>query len=138
MASERQRLRCLSSNVRGMSRFFWFSVEFGLVRGAGGLEVYGSGLLSSPGEISHAIEAPDVQRYPFQLEWVVNQAFEIDRYQPVLFIVDSFEHLYRLVQELELWIVQGRLDNVAPGEPVVRQEDLQSFLAASAASGEAG
>ena len=52
-----------------------------------------------------------------QLEWVVNQYFEIDHYQPLLFIVDSFDHLFELVGELERWMREGRLDNVSPGEP---------------------
>ena len=42
-----------------------------------------------------------MQRYPFQIEWVVNQHFEIDHYQPLLFVVDSFDHLFTLVDELE-------------------------------------
>jgi phenylalanine-4-hydroxylase len=117
----------LTSIVRAMARFFWFTIEFGLMRAGSGLKVYGSGLLSSYGEIEHAIEAHGVQRYPFQLEWVINQSFEIDHYQPLLFVVDSFEHLYGLVGELESWMIAGRLDNVAPGEPEVRQEDLLSF-----------
>ena len=136
-----ERLRRLTSNIRAMSRFFWFTVEFGLMRerpggGDDALKVYGSGLLSSYGEIAHAIDAPAVQRYPFQIEWVVNQTFEIDHYQPLLFIVDSFEHLYRLVDELEDWIRRGKLDNVAPGEPLVKEADLRSFLEADAAPAE--
>ena len=83
--------------------------------GRHGLKVYGSGLLSSHGEIAHAIDSPLVQRYPIQLEWVVNQYFEIDHYQPLLFIVDSFDHLFELVGELERWMREGRLDNVSPG-----------------------
>ena len=114
-----------------MARFFWFTVEFGLMRGrAGDLKVYGSGLLSSYGEISNAIEAADVQRYPIQLEWAVNQAFEIDHFQPLLFIVDSFDHLYSLVDQLEKWLKAGKLNHVAPGEPEVNENDLKSFLEA--------
>ncbi len=127
-----ERLRRLTSNVRAMSRFFWFSVEFGLMRAAaatgGELKVYGSGLLSSFGEIANAIDAPEVQRHPFQIEWVVNQGFEIDHYQPLLFIVDSFDHLYALVTMLEQWMIAGKLDNVAPGEPAISETDLESFL----------
>ena len=114
-----------------MARLFWFSVEFGLMRAARSgdeLKVYGSGLLSSFGEIAHAIDSPTVQRFPFQIEWVVNQAFEIDHYQPLLFVVDSFEHLFALVTELEQWLLAGKLDNVAPGEPEVSETDLASFL----------
>lgn len=124
-----EQVQRLASIVRAMARFFWFTVEFGLMRGANGdLKVYGSGLLSSYGEIEHAIESPSVQRYPVQLEWVINQGFEIDHYQPLLFIVDSFDHLFSLVDELERWMREGKLDNVAPGEPVVNEEDLASFL----------
>ena len=59
-----------------------------------------------------------MQRYPIRLEWVINQYFEIDHYQPLLFIVDSFDHLFELVGELERWMREGRLDNVSPGEPL--------------------
>ena len=69
-----------------------------------------------------------MQRYPIQLEWVMNQAFEIDHYQRLLFIVDSFDHLFSLVDQLEGWMRQGRLNNVAPGEPTINEHDLQSFL----------
>ena len=92
------------------------------------LRVYGSGLLSSFGEIEHAIESPEVQRHPIQLEWAINQAFEIDHYQPLLFMVDSFDHLFNLVDQLERWMREGKLDNVAPGEPAVNERDLRSFL----------
>ena len=122
------RIHCLTSIIRAMARFFWFTIEFGLMRGRDGLKVYGSGLLSSHGEIAHAIEAAEVQRYPIQLEWAINQAFEINRYQPLLFIVDSFDHLFSLVDQLEGWLKAGKLNNVAPGEPGVNGEDLKSFL----------
>jgi phenylalanine-4-hydroxylase len=126
-----ERLRTLTSIVRAMARFFWFTVEFGLMREGRDLKAYGSGLLSSYGELEHAIESPEVQRYPIQLEWAVNQGFEIDRYQPLLFIVDSFDHLFQLVDELEAWMKSGRLSNVAPGEPGVNEADLRSFLEAA-------
>jgi phenylalanine-4-hydroxylase len=122
------RIHALTSIIRAMARFFWFTVEFGLMRSPGGLKVYGSGLLSSYGEIGYSIESPEVQRYPIQIEWAINQSFEIDHYQPLLFIVDSFDHLFSLVDELERWMKDGRLSNVAPGEPGVSETDLESFL----------
>jgi phenylalanine-4-hydroxylase len=132
---QHERLHRLTSNIRAMSRFFWFSVEFGLMRHApgdsdGALKVYGSGLLSSFGEIANAIDAPEVERRTFEIEEVVNQPFEIDHYQPRLYIVDSFDHLFALVSELERWLLEGKLDDVAMGEPTVSESDLASFLAA--------
>jgi phenylalanine-4-hydroxylase len=127
----RERARRLTNIIKAMSRFFWFTVEFGLMRGPRGTCAYGSGLLSSYGELEHAIESAEVQRYPLQMEWVINQGAEIDHYQPLLFTVDSFEHLFDLVDQLERWMREGKLNNVAPGLPEVPERDLQSFLDAA-------
>ena len=126
----------VESSLKALARFFWFTIEFGLMLrpGGAGLCAYGSGLLSSADEIAHSLESPGVQRVPFQLEWVVNQSFEIDSLQPLLFVVDSFRHLECEVRRLERWLGEGRLDNVAPGEPAVSREDLRSFLVAGSAT----
>jgi phenylalanine-4-hydroxylase len=129
IADQAERTRRLTNIIKAMSRFFWFTVEFGLMRGrAGDIRAYGSGLLSSYGELQHAIESPEVQRYPVQLEWLINQCAEIDHYQPLLFIVDSFDHLFGLVDKLEQWMREGKLNNVAPGLPEVAESDLRSFM----------
>ena len=58
---------------------------------------------------------------------MINQSFEIDHYQPLLFYVEGFDHLFELVDQLEKWMREGKLDNVAPGEPGVNAADLASF-----------
>ena len=128
-----ERIRRLSSVIKAMARFFWFTIEFGLMKGSkpGEVKAYGSGRLSSYGELAHCIESDEVQRWPFQLEWVVNQYFEIDHYQPLLFVVDSFDHLFDEVGRLVEWVKAGRLDNVSPGEPEIGEADLASFLEAA-------
>jgi len=137
LKDEAEKSHRLASIIKAMARFFWFTIEFGLMvsKDSKGttpeLKVYGSGLLSSHGEIEHCVESPAVQRFPIQLEWVVNQQFEIDHYQPLLFYVKSFSHLFDLVGDLETWMKDGRLNNVAPGEPVVSEADVASFLQAS-------
>lgn len=134
ISDRERRVRVVESNIKALARFFWFTVEFGLMRhepGSEELRVYGSGLLSSYGEIEHCLESSDVQRYPFQLEWVINQYFEIDHYQPLLFVVDSFKHLFDEVDRLATWLHQGKLDNVSPGEPLINEGDLRSFLNAT-------
>src|SRR3954463_821864 len=126
-----ERVRRLTSIIRSLSRFFWFTVEFGLMRGSrGDIVAYGSGLLSSYGELQHAIESDEVQRYPVQLEWLMNQGAGIDHYQPLLFVVDSFDHLFALVDRLERWMREGKLNYVAPGLPEVNEGDLRSFMEA--------
>jgi phenylalanine-4-hydroxylase len=135
---ESERIAVLTSNMKGLARFFWFTVEFGLMRerpGApiapGTCRVYGSGLLSSYGEIAHCVESPAVQRFPAQTDWIINQYFEIHHYQPLLFVIEDFEHLFYLVHELERKLDDGLLDNLQPGEPEVNEVDLKSFLEAA-------
>ena len=76
-----------------LARLFWFTVEFGLIREGGRVKLYGSGLISSPGESRHALASPDVDRRPFEMERVCDTAFEIDHFQPILYVLDSFEQL---------------------------------------------
>src|SRR5688500_14036334 len=128
-----EQVRRVTSIFKALARFFWFTIEFGLMRENGQIKAYGSGILSSFGELEHAVTSPEVQRYPMQLEWVVNQYFEIDHYQPLLFVVGSFDRLFELVGELEQWMKDGKLDNVSPGEPAMSEADVRSFLDAGAA-----
>lgn len=76
-----------------LARLFWFTVEFGLIHEDGKLKLYGSGLISSEGEGHHALESDKVDRRPFDLERVCATDFEIDHYQPILYVLDSFEQL---------------------------------------------
>ncbi|MGC4053852.1 MAG: hypothetical protein QM757_32585 [Paludibaculum sp.] len=71
-----------------------------------------------------------MQRSEANLEWMIHQSFEIDHFQPLLFVVEGFEHLYELVGKLEEWMLAGKLDHVAPGEPTLSLEDLRSFCLA--------
>ena len=82
-----------------LARLFWFTVEFGLVREGGAIRLYGSGLISSSAEAAHAL-GPDCEQRPFDLEEVLHQPFEIDRLQPVLYVVESFAWLFEAVRRL--------------------------------------
>ena len=76
-----------------LARLFWFTVEFGLIRENDRLKVYGSGLISSPGESRHVLASPEVDRRPFELDRVCETTFEIDHYQPIVYVLDSFKQL---------------------------------------------
>jgi phenylalanine-4-hydroxylase len=43
----------------------------------------------------------------------------------------SFDDLFSLVGDLERWMKEGKLNNVAPGEPKMGEQDVRSFLHAS-------
>ncbi len=86
----------LTSNpehIKRMGTLFWFTVEFGLIREDGNLKLYGSGLLSSPAESRHALESNEVERRPFDLEAACTTPYEIDHFQPILYVLDSFDQL---------------------------------------------
>jgi phenylalanine-4-hydroxylase len=76
-----------------LARLFWFTVEFGLIREDGKNKLYGAGLISSEGEGHHSLDSDKVERRPFDLDTVCNTDFEIDHYQPILYVLDSFEQL---------------------------------------------
>ena len=82
-----------------LARFFWFTVEFGLVRESGEVKLFGSGLISSSAEALHALSA-ECERRPFVLERVLDTPFQIDRLQPVLYVVDGFDRLFEAVEAL--------------------------------------
>ncbi len=80
-------------HIERLARLFWFTVEFGLIRERGEVKLYGSGLISSIGESFHALESDHVDRRAFDMELVCDTPFEIDHYQPILYVLDSFEQL---------------------------------------------
>jgi phenylalanine-4-hydroxylase len=84
-----------------MARLFWFTVEFGLIREGGDVKVYGSGLISSHGDAANAL-GPKCDRRPFSLQAVIDQPFEIDHFQDVLFVVDAFDQLFDAVRQMEV------------------------------------
>ena len=79
-------------DVLEITRLFWFTIEFGLIRENGQSRILGSGLLSSYGEAIHCL-SERVDRRPFRLSEVIAQPFRIDVYQDVLFIAESLEQL---------------------------------------------
>ena len=85
--------------VEMMARFFWFTVEFGLVRERGATRIYGSGLISSAGDAANALGST-CDRRPFSIESVIGQGFRIDELQDVLFVVDSFDQLFDAVERV--------------------------------------
>ena len=91
-----------------LSRLYWYSIEFGLIREAGGLRAYGAGILSSSGELPYAVQSPEPQRLPLQLERTMRTRYKIDSYQQTYFVIDSFEQLFDMTAA-DFAPVYGRL-----------------------------
>ena len=79
--------------LMNLTRLYWYTVEFGLIRQDGGLRIYGSGIVSSKGESVHCLESDSPNRIGFDLERIMRTRYKIDTYQQTYFVIDSFEQL---------------------------------------------
>ena len=76
-----------------LTRLYWYTVEFGLIRQRGELRIYGSGIVSSKGESIHSLESASPNRIGFDLKRIMRTRYRIDTYQKTYFVIDSFEQL---------------------------------------------
>ena len=79
-----------------LARVYWYTVEFGLVRQADGLRIYGSGIASSATETRFALEDAAPNRVGFALERVMRTLYRIDDFQETYFVLDRIEDLLEL------------------------------------------
>jgi phenylalanine-4-hydroxylase len=77
-----------------LSRLYWYTIEFGLIRQADGLRAYGAGILSSSGELRHSVTSPKARRIALDLLRCMRTCYKIDDYQATYFVIDSFEQLF--------------------------------------------
>lgn len=83
-----------------MGRLFWFTVEFGVIREAGQVKIYGSGLISSHGECTYVVNGgPEIR--DFNLEQVLSTTVDVAHMQPVLYAIESFDQIYEATKEAE-------------------------------------
>ncbi|MBL4809921.1 MAG: phenylalanine 4-monooxygenase [Phycisphaerales bacterium] len=91
-----------------LARLFWFTVEFGLINEDNKLKVYGSGTISSHAESEYALTAPEgkggrhngqIERRAFDMERIINTPFEIDHFQDIVYVLDSFDQLRDAMNE---------------------------------------
>lgn len=77
-----------------LSRLYWYTIEFGLLRQKNGLRAYGAGILSSAGELAHAVKSDEPQRIALDLLRCMRTRYNIDSYQQTYFVIDSFQQLF--------------------------------------------
>ncbi len=76
-----------------LARLYWYTIEFGLIREAGDLRIFGAGIMSSPTETRFCLDDPSPNRIAFDLARVMNTNYRIDDVQQTYFVIDSFEKL---------------------------------------------
>ncbi|MGI5308814.1 phenylalanine 4-monooxygenase [Rheinheimera sp. WS51] len=77
-----------------LARLYWFTIEFGLLKTADGLRIYGGGILSSPAETIYALESDVPERKDFDAIDVLRTPYRIDIIQPIYFMIEQIEQLF--------------------------------------------
>lgn len=75
-----------------IKRLAWFSTEFGLIRENGELKIFGTGLISSHGEMEHVL-AGNTPLMEFSVDTIINFDKAIWSYNNQLFTFDSLRSL---------------------------------------------
>ena len=84
-------LNCTDPVVEeGLTRIYWFTVEFGLIKSAAGPRIYGNGIISSSGETLHSLTGA-VKKVPYRPETLAAQPYDIWHFQETLFVIESFD-----------------------------------------------
>jgi len=79
-----------------LARVYWFTIEFGVLREDGRVKAYGTGLLSSAGELEEMHKA---ELRPLDLQAAANHVYDPTHYQSVLFCAESFDEMERSLRE---------------------------------------
>ena len=85
-----------------IERFYWYSIEFGLVKEKGEIKIFGAGIISSFGETNRIFEDKTVEIKEFNLSEILYLPFDKSSLQPIYYVADSFEELYLAADELAI------------------------------------
>lgn len=87
--------------VELMSRIYWFTIEFGLIKENGENKIYGAGILSSSGESVYCLESDVPERFEYNVRQILDSPFIKTHFQVKYFVIESYEQLYNSLSEIE-------------------------------------
>lgn len=91
---------CDEAKLLMLQRLYWFTIEFGLIKEAGQLKIYGAGIISSFGESISSLISNEIERIDFDTDLVVNTSFCTSEMQTKYFVIDSLEDLNKSIIRL--------------------------------------
>uniref|UniRef100_A0A4W3GFH1 Tryptophan hydroxylase 2 (tryptophan 5-monooxygenase) n=1 Tax=Callorhinchus milii TaxID=7868 RepID=A0A4W3GFH1_CALMI len=91
-------LAASNEDVHKLATCYFFTVEFGLCKQDGQLRAYGAGLLSSIGELKHALSDKAIVK-PFDPKTTSTQECLITTFQEAYFVSESFEEAKEKMRE---------------------------------------
>ncbi len=83
-----------------IERFYWYTIEFGLIKEAGETKILGAGIISSYGETNRIFEDGTIQIKPFNINEILYLPFDKTSLQPVYYLAASYEQLYYSLSDL--------------------------------------
>ena len=135
ISDEQEKIRRVTSNFKALARFFWFTIEFGLMRGPDGRS---QGLRQRPAQLVRRDRARDRLAGGAALSRSSSSGWSTStsRSTTTSRCCSSWTRSTTCSSWWASWSSgcgEGKLDNVSPGEPAVSEPDLRSFLEASGA-----
>lgn len=103
------------NRLKALGALYWYTVEFGLMRQADGLRIYGAGIVSSYTETCFSVEDASPNRLRFDLARVMRTRYRIDDFQESYFVIHHLDELLEL----------ARIDFAPWYERVAGQADLE-------------
>ena len=100
--------------LKQLARLYWYTVEFGLIREAGGLRIYGAGIVSSYAESVFALDSGSPNRIGFDLARVMRTDYRIDDFQQNYFVIDSLDQLLDTTVNTDFAPLYAANDALAP------------------------
>ncbi len=83
-----------------LSKLYWYTVEFGLIKESAGLRIYGAGILSSAGETDYSLSAVP-HKHGFDVQQIMASDYRKDVFQTQYFVIDDYAQLYDSISEIE-------------------------------------
>eukprot|EP00892_Ulva_mutabilis_P006930 jgi/Ulvmu1/4609/UM002_0338.1 len=103
----RASLHASDAEIWQLTKVYWYTVEFGVVREGSEVKAFGAGILSSYGELEW-MGSGKAQIAPLDLSKPLPKMSYKDGYQKMYFCLDSFESGTRLLKEYAQEMIQQR------------------------------
>jgi len=82
-----------------LSRVYWFTIEFGMMREKNEVKIYGAGIISSHSETLHCLNK-ETRKLDYDVSTMLLTDYRTDILQDKYFVMDSFDQLYDSLPEI--------------------------------------
>ena len=106
-----------------LARLYWMTIEFGLINTPTGLRAYGAGIISSPTELTYALQSDVPERRPFNALDALRTPYRIDVLQPIYYVLNSFRQLAELSERNLLTLIDQARELGLFSAPQTRDEE---------------